>query len=56
MHGAAFVTDLAVVLGVAAITGVLARLMHQPTILGYLLTGLIVGHTSLSRYSPIPSV
>jgi len=43
MHGAAFVSDLAVVLGVAAITGVLARLMKQPTILGYLLAGLIVG-------------
>ncbi|MGB8222616.1 MAG: cation:proton antiporter [Polyangiales bacterium] len=43
MHGAPFVTDLAVVLGVAAITGVLARLMQQPTILGYLLAGLIVG-------------
>jgi monovalent cation:H+ antiporter-2, CPA2 family len=49
MHGAAFVTDLAIVLGVAAITGVLARLMHQPTILGYLLAGLIVG-----PYIPVP--
>lgn len=49
MHGATFVTDLAVVLGVAAITGVLARLLRQPTILGYLLAGLIVG-----PYIPIP--
>ncbi|MGB8331428.1 MAG: sodium:proton exchanger, partial [Polyangiales bacterium] len=49
MHGAAFVTDLAIVLGVAAITGVLARLMRQPTILGYLLAGLVVG-----PYIPVP--
>ncbi len=49
MHGAAFVADLAVVLGVAAVTCVLARLLNQPTILGYLLAGLIVG-----PYLPIP--
>ncbi len=49
MHGATFVTDLAMVLGVAALTSVLARLLRQPTILGYLIAGLIVG-----PYIPIP--
>ncbi len=49
MHGATFVADLAVVLGVAAVTCVVARLLRQPTILGYLLAGLIVG-----PYLPIP--
>ena len=43
------VLDLACVLGVAGITSVLARLVRQPTILGYLLAGLIVG-----PYIPIP--
>lgn len=43
MHHATFVADLAVVLGVAGVTGVLARLLKQPTILGYLFAGLIVG-------------
>ena len=38
-----FVFDLAVVLGVAGVTSVLARLLRQPSVLGYLLAGLIVG-------------
>lgn len=38
-----FLADLAIVLGVAAVTAVIARLLKQPTILGYLLAGLIVG-------------
>lgn len=41
--GPTFVTDLAMVAGVAAVTGVAARALGQPTILGYLLAGLIVG-------------
>src|SRR5262245_27134262 len=50
MHGSAqLVYDLAVVLGVAAVTSVLARLLRQPTILGHLLAGMIVG-----PYIPIP--
>ena len=49
MHGGTFVTDLAIVLGVAGVTAVLARLLRQPTILGYLFAGLIVG-----PYIPIP--
>ncbi len=48
MHGE-FVGDLAIVLGVAAVTSVLARWLRQPTILGYLFAGLIVG-----PYIPIP--
>ncbi|MCB9536283.1 MAG: cation:proton antiporter [Myxococcales bacterium] len=49
MHGVTFVADLAVVLGVAALTGVLAGGLRQPTVLGYLAAGLIVG-----PYVPIP--
>ena len=49
MHATPFLSDLAVVLGVAALTAVLARLLKQPTVLGYLLAGLIVG-----PYLPFP--
>lgn len=49
MHQATFVADLAVVLAVAGVTAVLARTLRQPTILGYLFAGLIVG-----PYIPIP--
>ncbi|MCB9680652.1 MAG: cation:proton antiporter [Alphaproteobacteria bacterium] len=48
-HGATFVSDLAMVAAVAAVTGMLARQLKQPSILGYLLAGLIVG-----PYLPIP--
>jgi CPA2 family monovalent cation:H+ antiporter-2 len=44
-----FVADLTVVLGVAAVTSVVFRLVRQPTVLGYLLAGLVVG-----PYIPIP--
>ncbi len=43
------VTDFAIVLGVAAVTGTLFRLLRQPPVLGYLVAGLIVG-----PYIPIP--
>jgi CPA2 family monovalent cation:H+ antiporter-2 len=43
MHESTFVADLAVVLGVAAVTAVVARALRQPTVLGYLLAGLLVG-------------
>jgi monovalent cation:H+ antiporter-2, CPA2 family len=49
MSEAHFVTDVAVVLGVGAATGYVARRLGQATILGYLLAGLIVG-----PYLPIP--
>lgn len=43
MSDAHFVTDIAVVMGVGAVTAYAARRLGQPTILGYLLAGLIVG-------------
>ena len=49
MPDGSFVVDLAIVLSVAGATSVLARLFGQPTILGYLLAGFIVG-----PYIPIP--
>ncbi|MCX4239784.1 cation:proton antiporter [Paraliomyxa miuraensis] len=49
MPHASLVTDLALVLGVAAVTGTVFRALRQPPILGYLLAGLIVG-----PYIPIP--
>jgi CPA2 family monovalent cation:H+ antiporter-2 len=49
MHGIGFVEDLAYVLGVAAVIGVLFRLLHQPSVLGYLIAGLLVG-----PYLPTP--
>ncbi len=49
MPGPVLVADLAVVLGVAAVTSVVARTLKQPTILGHLAAGLIVG-----PYLPIP--
>ncbi|MEQ9076750.1 MAG: cation:proton antiporter [Sandaracinaceae bacterium] len=49
MHEAHFVADIAIVLGVGAVIAVLARRLGQPTILGYLFAGLIVG-----PYLPVP--
>lgn len=49
MPEASFIHDLALVLGVAAATCVLTRLAGQPSILGYLLAGVIVG-----PYIPVP--
>jgi CPA2 family monovalent cation:H+ antiporter-2 len=43
------VADFAVVLGVATVTGSIARALRQPPILGYLLAGLLVG-----PYIPLP--
>lgn len=48
-HGASLVLDLALVLGVAAITSPIARRLGQPTVLAYLIAGLVVG-----PYIPIP--
>jgi CPA2 family monovalent cation:H+ antiporter-2 len=41
--GYALVRDLALVLGVGAVTSVVFRRLHQPVVLGYLLTGLVLG-------------
>lgn len=44
MHEAhAFLTNLATVLGTAAITSVLFQRLRQPVVLGYILAGLLVG-------------
>lgn len=44
-----FVHDIALVLGVAALAAVLLRTLRQPSVLGYLGAGLIVG-----PYTPVP--
>lgn len=49
MHAPGFLADLAVVLLVASATAMLSRALGQPTVLGYLVAGLIVG-----PYLPIP--
>jgi CPA2 family monovalent cation:H+ antiporter-2 len=49
VHESSFLTDLALVLGVAALTAVVARRFAQPSVLGYLVAGLIVG-----PYIPVP--
>ncbi|HET9452059.1 MAG TPA: cation:proton antiporter, partial [Aggregicoccus sp.] len=46
-----FLTNLALILCVAAVTTVLFRRLRQPVILGYLLAGLIIG-----PHTPIPLV
>lgn len=43
------IVDLAIVLAVAATTGLVARWLRQPSVLGYLFAGLVVG-----PYIPIP--
>lgn len=48
MHSS-IVADLAIVLVVAAITGMISRKLKQPPVLGYLFAGLIVG-----PYLPVP--
>ncbi|HKC61010.1 MAG TPA: cation:proton antiporter [Myxococcales bacterium] len=50
-HDNAFLTNLAVVLCVAAATTVLFQRLRQPVVLGYLIAGLIVG-----PYVPVPLV
>lgn len=49
MHPPAFLADLAIVLLVASVTGLVFRRLGQPSVLGYLVAGLIVG-----PYIPIP--
>jgi CPA2 family monovalent cation:H+ antiporter-2 len=50
-HANPFLTNLAVVLCVAAVTTVVFQRLRQPVVLGYLLAGLIVG-----PYVPVPLV
>ncbi len=47
--GSPFVHDLALVLGVAAVTALILRRLAQPAVLGYLAAGLVVG-----PYLPVP--
>src|SRR5512143_3464065 len=42
-------TDLAVIMCVAALTTVVFRRIHQPVVLGYLLAGLLIG-----PHTPVP--
>ena len=49
VHAPSLVVDLALVLGVAALTSPIARALGQSTVLGYLVAGLVVG-----PYIPIP--
>ena len=44
-----FIEDLAIVLSVAAFTGIIFRALRQPSVPGYLVAGLIVG-----PYLPVP--
>ena len=44
-----FVQDLAIVIGVAAVTAIICSRLRQPFVLGYLVAGLIVG-----PYLPVP--
>jgi monovalent cation:H+ antiporter-2, CPA2 family len=48
-HSSSFVTDLSVVLGVAAVAALVFRWLRQPALLGYLVAGLLIG-----PYIPIP--
>jgi monovalent cation:H+ antiporter-2, CPA2 family len=43
MHLPPLITDLALILAVAAITGILFKFLKQPVVLGYIIAGLIVG-------------
>lgn len=43
MHNPSFVQDLAIVLGVAGVTGLVSQWLKQPSVLGYLFAGLVVG-------------
>jgi CPA2 family monovalent cation:H+ antiporter-2 len=53
----AFLTNLATVLGVAAITTVLFQRLKQPVVLGYILAGLIVGpHVPLPLIADVQAI
>lgn len=44
-----FFTSLAVVLGVAAIGGILAKVLRQPAIIGYILAGIVISFFHILR-------
>src|SRR5919201_3932606 len=50
-HANVFLTNLAIVLCVAAVTTVVFQRLRQPVVLGYLIAGLIVG-----PHVPVPIV
>jgi len=50
-HANVFLTNLAIVLCVAAVTTVLFQRLRQPLVLGYIIAGLLVG-----PYVPFPLV
>lgn len=50
------IIDLVTVLGIAAIGGLLAALMKQPTLLGYLIGGMIVGPAGLGWIKEVVQV
>jgi CPA2 family monovalent cation:H+ antiporter-2 len=59
MHGIApLIKDLAVILGAASLVAILFQYMRQPVVLGYLLTGLVIGpHTPpYALVSDIPTL
>src|SRR5205085_7563438 len=51
-HANVFLTNLAIVLCVAAVTTVVFQRLRQPVVLGYLIAGLLVGPTCRSRWWP----
>lgn len=42
-HLPALIIDLALILGAAAVTTVLFRILKQPLVLGYIIAGFLVG-------------
>jgi len=50
------IVDLVTVLGAAAIGGLLAALLRQPVLLGYLLAGIVVGPTGLGLIKELVQV
>lgn len=46
------ITDLALILAVAAVTTLLFKLIKQPVVLGYIIAGFLVG----PHFSPVPTV
>lgn len=43
MHLPQLIVDLALILAVAAFTGIVCRFLKQPVVLGYIISGLLVG-------------
>ena len=43
MEGSRLILDLAIAFGVALVGGLIARLLKQPVLLGYLIGGIVIG-------------